>query len=169
MWFVITLPLMPASGTQVLICSLNSMFLMMHGLSWWVIADKAHSSIVYGGIALSPIACTRCPSMMSSTGRRYPHNDILAWERFHLYWPIARAGQKPPFTGWRPSQRASDVDLWYFPCFSAVRRIKLLKRQQGYLRFGMPWASYQIHNIAGYAYTGNAGNVFPSTDFKENR
>ena len=30
----------------------------------------------------------------------------------------------------------------------------------------MPWASYQIRKIAGYASAGNAGNVFPATDFK---
>ena len=29
------------------------------------------------------------------------------------------------------------------------------------------WASYQIRKIAGCACTGNAGNVFPTTDFKE--
>ena len=27
------------------------------------------------------------------------------------------------------------------------------------------WASYQIHKIAGWACTRNAGNVFPATDF----
>ena len=31
------------------------------------------------------------------------------------------------------------------------------------------WASYQIRKIAGCAYAGNAGNVFPATDFKGNR
>ena len=30
------------------------------------------------------------------------------------------------------------------------------------------WASYQIHNIAGCACAGNAGNLFPATDFKGN-
>ena len=30
------------------------------------------------------------------------------------------------------------------------------------------WASYQIHKIAGRACAGNAGNVFPATDFKGN-
>ena len=32
-----------------------------------------------------------------------------------------------------------------------------------------PWASDQIRKIAGYACAGNAGNVFPATDFKGNR
>ena len=33
-----------------------------------------------------------------------------------------------------------------------------------------PWASYQIAGkIAGCACVGNAGNVFPAIDFKENR
>ena len=32
-----------------------------------------------------------------------------------------------------------------------------------------PWASYQISKIAGCACTGNAGNVFPATDFNGNR
>ena len=32
-----------------------------------------------------------------------------------------------------------------------------------------PWASFQIRKIAGCACTGNAGNVFPTTDFKRNR
>ena len=31
------------------------------------------------------------------------------------------------------------------------------------------WASYQMRKIAGCACVGNAGNVFPTTDFKENR
>ena len=31
------------------------------------------------------------------------------------------------------------------------------------------WASYQICNIEGCACAGNAGNVFPATDFKWNR
>ena len=30
-----------------------------------------------------------------------------------------------------------------------------------------PWASYQIHEIAGCACAGNAGNVFPATDFRK--
>ena len=30
------------------------------------------------------------------------------------------------------------------------------------------WASYQIRKIVGYACAGNAGNVFPVTDFKGN-
>ena len=30
------------------------------------------------------------------------------------------------------------------------------------------WASYQIRKIADCAYAGNAGNVFPATDFKGN-
>ena len=32
----------------------------------------------------------------------------------------------------------------------------------------VPWASYQISKIAGCAWVGNAGNVFPATDFKGN-
>ena len=32
-----------------------------------------------------------------------------------------------------------------------------------------PWASYQIRKIAGCTCAGNAGNVFPATDFKGNR
>ena len=31
-----------------------------------------------------------------------------------------------------------------------------------------PWASYQIRKIVGCACAGNAGNVFPATDFKGN-
>ena len=31
------------------------------------------------------------------------------------------------------------------------------------------WASYQMRKIVGCACTGNAGNVFPATDFKGNR
>ena len=31
------------------------------------------------------------------------------------------------------------------------------------------WASYQIRKIAGCACTGNAGNVFPATNFNRNR
>ena len=31
------------------------------------------------------------------------------------------------------------------------------------------WASYQIRKITGCACAGNAGNVFPATDFKGNR
>ena len=32
-----------------------------------------------------------------------------------------------------------------------------------------PWASYQIRKIAGWTCAGNAGDVFPTTDFKGNR
>ena len=32
----------------------------------------------------------------------------------------------------------------------------------------LPWASYQIRNIAGCTCAGNAGNVFPATNFKGN-
>ena len=31
------------------------------------------------------------------------------------------------------------------------------------------WASYQMRKIAGCAWAGNAGNVFPATDLKGNR
>ena len=31
------------------------------------------------------------------------------------------------------------------------------------------WVCYQIHKIAGCKWAGNAGNVFPATDFKGNR
>ena len=34
---------------------------------------------------------------------------------------------------------------------------------------GLPWASYQIRKIAGCACAGNAGNVYPTTDFNGNR
>ena len=34
-------------------------------------------------------------------------------------------------------------------------------------QLSLPWASYQIRKNAGCAYTGNAGNVFPATHFKE--
>ena len=36
-------------------------------------------------------------------------------------------------------------------------------------KISLSWTSYQIRKSAGCAYTGNAGNVFPSTDFKGNR
>ena len=36
-------------------------------------------------------------------------------------------------------------------------------------RFVLHWASYHIRKIAGCACAGNAGNVFPATDFKGNR
>ena len=32
-----------------------------------------------------------------------------------------------------------------------------------------PWASYQIRKDEGWARAGNAGNVFPATDFRGNR
>ena len=34
------------------------------------------------------------------------------------------------------------------------------------IRKAFPWASYQIHKMAGCACTGNAGSVFPATDFQ---
>ena len=36
-------------------------------------------------------------------------------------------------------------------------------------RTGPVWASYQIRKVAGCACAGNAGNVFPATDFEGNR
>ena len=40
---------------------------------------------------------------------------------------------------------------------------------RGWKQHTSAWASYQIRNIAGCACAGNAGNVFPATDFKGNR
>ena len=35
-----------------------------------------------------------------------------------------------------------------------------------YIAMSLPWASYQIHKIAGCACAGNAGNVFPRRRFQ---
>ena len=36
-------------------------------------------------------------------------------------------------------------------------------------KFSNPWASYQIRKTERCACAGNAGDVFPATDFKGNR
>ena len=38
-----------------------------------------------------------------------------------------------------------------------------------FLQSDIGWAPYQIGKIASCACAGNAGNVFPATDFKRNR
>ena len=46
---------------------------------------------------------------------------------------------------------------WYTPILSMVDIDDVNNNQ---------WASYQMRKIAGCACAGNAGNVFPATDFK---
>ena len=45
----------------------------------------------------------------------------------------------------------------------------LISRERKEPGYQFPWSSYQIRDIAGCAYAGNVGNIFPATDFKENR
>ena len=63
-----------------------------------------------------------------------------------------------------------------YPCLAMVLSPLNLKeddpRRSYGLRFDVffvAWASYQIRQIAGCTCAGNAGNVFPATDFKGNR
>ena len=51
------------------------------------------------------------------------------------------------------------------------RCLTLLPLPHTYTDFVAPnvWTSYQIRTIAGSVCAGNAGNVFPTTDFKGNR
>ena len=50
------------------------------------------------------------------------------------------------------------------PCHSILLMVCILHQ----MRVG-PMASYQLHKIAGCACAGNAGDIFPATDFKGNR
>ena len=42
-------------------------------------------------------------------------------------------------------------------------------KQCRFIQWNVPWASYQIHKIAGCACARNTGNVFPATDLNGNR
>ena len=54
--------------------------------------------------------------------------------------------------------------VWFVDKTSGlVVGIPLIARKAG------SWATYQIRKIAGCACTGNAGNVYPATESKENR
>ena len=64
-----------------------------------------------------------------------------------------------------------DVDSVVQDCSNFIANVL-----ESLLSYAMPstlsrgaWAPYQIHKIAGCACAGNAGNVFPATDFKGNR
>ena len=50
----------------------------------------------------------------------------------------------------------------------ATKRTTPSARASAVMLLTNSWASYQIRKIAGCAWAGNAGNVFPAADFKEN-
>ena len=55
-----------------------------------------------------------------------------------------------------------------FDVFLCDQREQISNKQCSSRWFEMPWCSYQIRKIAGCACAGNAGNVFPATDFNGN-
>ena len=86
---------------------------------------------------------------------------------------------------WRFIQRSDGLLYWSFNTHltstarileitSAILNDVIWSRQAIWNRQWQKWlsgqcASYQIREIAGYTCAGNAGNVFPATDFKGNR
>ena len=81
----------------------------------------------------------------------------------HLNWMRqCRAGMHPIFgtpmltCGDHNETVLTDVT---FPCPGAQGRMEIV----------YPWAFYQICKIAGWACVGNAGNLFPATDYKGKR
>ena len=106
--------------------------------------------------------------------------------RFEFKMSLGETQKMLPLPVWWPS----DLSVRYQPdtdpktrikyiCFNHVlshtgdllvsRLYEMLSKIYGGLTNSSAWASYQIRKIAVCACTGNAGNVFPATDFKENR
>ena len=89
---------------------------------------------------------------------------ILAWDNSTIYkWPIYLSGKIimtfEPYT-------CISVLRWYIACAFGNMCVTctITTNDQLYVT----WASYQIRKIVGCAFVGNAGNVFPATDFKGN-
>ena len=115
------------------------------------------------------------------------HDDVIKWKHFPRSWPYMGefTGHR-----WIPLIEASDAELWSF-LWSAPEQIVeqtietpmiwevialimtslYWKPEFQWRRIDVvcctsivtlqPWASYQIRNIAGCAYSKNAGNVTP--------
>ena len=86
-------------------------------------------------------------------------HHFYSWDGDHLKYDIFSPF---PTLSWRPSglcerllnvRNGSDFHLSREPI----------------LKITSQWAFYQIHKTAGCACAGNAGNVFPATEFKGNR
>ena len=58
---------------------------------------------------------------------------------------------------------------WHSTLYNGFHHLTMLGFKLIHVSKLDPWASYQIRKIANCACTGNAGNVFPDTDFKGNR
>ena len=48
-----------------------------------------------------------------------------------------------------------------------LMREVLKQKKYTHISINPQWASYRVGEIAGCAFTGNAGDVFPVTDYKE--
>ena len=73
-------------------------------------------------------------------------------------WQLMVAQVTAKLTTWRLSVSRAIMEHWY-------RRVNIMF----FLHLMFLWAYYQIRKIASCAYAGNAGNVFPATNFKGNR
>ena len=86
----------------------------------------------------------------------YLHNEIsYTGKSASLYWigALDTCQDKPEYDKYLLA-----VLVWF--------RVVTDRFRRGYKY--MQWTSYQIRKIAGCACAGNAGNVFPATDFKGN-
>ena len=63
---------------------------------------------------------------------------------------------------WRSEGQLSDLVSGFVQCVDIYSLLCIYDINNDKIQ----WASYQIRKIAGFASAGNAGNVFPMTDFK---
>ena len=74
----------------------------------------------------------------------------------------------------RPGRNGNSVgsEVTHRPMAAEINRCRLTCHHDWHRSWShavIAWASYQIRKLAGCACAGNAGSVFPATDFKGNR
>ena len=127
----------------------------------------------------------------------YQHDHVIKWKHFPCYWPFVGGIHRLPvnsthkgqwhgalmfslisdwINGWVNNRDAGDLRRHRAHYDVIVMRFVMTWQGWDGTRIVSPgngslatWASYQIRQIAGCECSGNAGNVFPATDFKGNR
>ena len=103
-------------------------------------------------------------------------NDQFAWHWHHKHaWLFeSRYGYlkfvlvyRTPF--FKSPTRSCEISQHVKYQYKWMRKQFYNSEQSHLARIRQPWAYYRIQIIAGSAWAGNAGNVFPATDFKGNR
>ena len=111
---------------------------------------------------LRAVAYMISPFADTSPSRLVSNKTCSDTAQYLLQWP-----NRKTITNYEQSTTSVLTDgvlLWQHPGWHPARWVHAGTTETGQYT----WASYQIRKIAGWARAGNAGNVFPDTDFKGN-